>query len=197
MVEVEVRSAQVEDYAALAEIEELGVWRSLPSPMYFPDEMAEYTVAVVDGRVWGFLAGHHDSDAWAACELTSAPPADWTVSMVSNLLVHPTARGHGLGAALLRDFFRRAARTGSEWVMIHPAECGGGRLSSGMSSLCARAGLRLVEPKARPGKRAKAPSLMAAPLRPSPTYAFVPAAVAAPAPAPARSTRPVRVPVAA
>ncbi|GGG64521.1 hypothetical protein GCM10011374_30190 [Kocuria dechangensis] len=192
MVDVEVRAAVATDYAALAQIEEHWVWRSLPSELVFPDEVGEYTVAVVEGRVWGYYSGAHDSQAWLQCQMIGQPPEDWTVSFVHTLAVHPRAQHHGLGAALLRDFFRRSAAAGSTWVMMHPAEFGGGRITPGMAALCERAGLRLVEPL--PGRRRRVPSLMAAPLRPAQPYSFVPAALRA---EPAARPVPARVPVAA
>jgi hypothetical protein len=65
MIEVEVRAACESDYDALYAIDELGAWPSLCTESAFTDELHEYLVAVVDGRVWGFLQGYHDSDGWA------------------------------------------------------------------------------------------------------------------------------------
>lgn len=153
------------------EIDQMGNWPSLGSVYSFDTDCQEYTVAVVDGQVWGFLQGYHDASAWMACEMTPTPPENWRTSMVSFLVVHPNARGHGLGAALLRDFMARSRDAGSQWMMMHPAECGAGtRISPAMQKLCRHAGLRLVEPKEL--RRRNQPSLMAAPLVNAPDYHF-------------------------
>jgi GNAT superfamily N-acetyltransferase len=187
MVEVEVRPAVLKDYAALREIDELGPWPSLPPEPAFDVDCHEYLVAVVDNRVWGFLQGHYDSTGWAACLVSPAPPATWTCSTVSYFNVHPDARSHGLGAALLREFMTHSRAAGSQWMMMHPAECGTGRgLSPALAALCARAGLRWVEPLAV--HRRHSPTLMAAPLTDTPDHHFRPASHA-PQPVASRRTR--------
>ena len=174
MVEVEVRTAVREDYPALYEIDQLGSWQSLCSESSFDLECNEYLVAVVDGRVWGFLQGHHDSTAWAACLVSPAPPETWTCSTVCYFTVHPDARGHHLASAMLREFMARARAAGSQWMTLHPAECGTGRgLSPAMAALCTSAGLRYVEPLAV--HRRHTPTLMAAPLTDTPAHHFRPA----------------------
>ena len=135
----------------------------------FDLECNEYLVAVVDGQVWGFLQGHHDSTAWAACLVSPTPPETWTCSTVSYFTVHPDVRGHGLGSALLREFMHRARLAGSQWMTMQPAECGTRReLSPTMAALCTRTGLRYVEPLAE--HRRNAPMLMAAPLTETPDF---------------------------
>ncbi|MGQ1798066.1 GNAT family N-acetyltransferase [Kocuria oceani] len=190
MVEVEVRPAVLEDYAALYEIDQLGTWPSLPPGHAFDVDCHEYLVAVVGGQVWGFLQGYHDSAAWAACLVSPTPPETWTCSTVSYIAVHPHARGHHLGGALLREFMHRSRAAGSQWMSLHPAECGTGRaLSPALAALCAHAGMRWVEPLAV--HRRNSPTLMAAPLTDTPGYHFHPASHA-PQPAtrrPAARTR--------
>ncbi len=174
MVEVEVRSAVSEDYSVLREIDELGRWPSMCSKYGFDLECNEYLVAVVEGQVRGFLQGHHDSTAWAACLVSPTPPETWTCSTVSYFTVHPDVRGHGLGSALLREFMHRARQAGSQWMMMQPAECGTRReLSPTMAALCTRTGLRYVEPLTL--HRRNALTLMAAPLTDAPTHHFRPA----------------------
>lgn len=174
MVEVKVRPAVREDYPALREIDELGNWPSLCPELSFDVECSEYLVAVVDGQMWGFLQGYHDSSAWAACLVSPAPPETWTCSTVCYFTVHPDARGHGLASAMLREFMHRARVVGSQWVTLHPTECGTGRgLSPAIAALCARAGLRWVEPLAV--HRRHSPTLMAAPLTDTPDHHFRPA----------------------
>ncbi|MEX5307565.1 GNAT family N-acetyltransferase [Kocuria sp. CPCC 205258] len=193
MVEVEVRTAVVDDYAALHEIDQLGTWPSLPPEHAFDVDCHEYLVAVVDGQVWGFLQGHHDSTAWAACLVSPVPAQTWTCSTISYFTVHPEARAHGLGSALLREFMIRARAAGSQWMMLHPAECGTGRgLPPAMAALCARAGLRWVEPLAV--HRRHSPTLMAAPLTDSPDHHFRAASHAPQTQARRRSTRTRRQP---
>lgn len=150
-------------------------------------ECSEYLVAVVDGRVWGFLQGHQDSTGWAACLVSPAPPESWRCSTVCYFTVHPEARGHGIASALLREFMTRARAAGSQWMTLHPAECGTGRgLTPAMAALCSRAGLRWVEPLAV--HRRHSPTLMAAPLTDTPAHHFRPA-THAPQPVERRRTR--------
>lgn len=170
MVEVEVRAAREDDYAALEEIDRLGSWPGLCSESSFADECTDYTVAVVEGRVCGFLQGYHDSQGWMACLMNPAPPENWLVSTASFFTVHPNARGHGLASALLSDFMSRSRAAGSQWLMLHPAECGTSGLSPAMRRLCAYAGLRWVEPAEE--RRRHRPTLMAAPLVDAPDYHF-------------------------
>lgn len=194
MVEVEVRPALPADYDALEEIDQLGNWPSLSSRYSFDLDCQEYTVALVEGRIWGFLQGHHDALGWQACTMSPAPPETWTVSSADFFTVHPDARGHGLGGALLRDFMARSRAAGSQWMMLHPAECGAGtQLSPAMRRLCAHAGLRFVEPSQE--RRRRAPWLMATPLVDAPDYHFRLAATVPPvASAPKRRTRPAQRP---
>jgi GNAT superfamily N-acetyltransferase len=99
---------------------------------------------------------------------------------MSHLAVHPQARGHGLGGALLREFMNHSRAADSQWLMLHPAECGAnGALPPAMQRLCEHAGMCFVEALAE--HRRHRPTLMAVP-----AYHFR-AASHVPMPAPAHT----------
>ncbi|OMH23561.1 hypothetical protein BKD30_11610 [Tersicoccus phoenicis] len=77
------------------------------------------TVAEVDGRLVGFLTGHHRFRHWEALP-DHRGLAGSHGSWLAELFVHPAHRRAGVGAALVSHFIDESVAAGASMVVVRP-----------------------------------------------------------------------------
>lgn len=120
---IEIRPADDRDRHGIAEL--IRAWRPETSEWYATGigntSVGSY-VATVDGKVVGWIDGHHDSDAWGHARAHAEHPVSWKCSYVIDMFVAPASRRAGVGRGLLEAFAEEGSRLGNTLVLLTPRE---------------------------------------------------------------------------